>query len=254
MRADDLGRIRHALERAGEIARRFAPADVAVHYKAGDSPVTDADLAVDETLRRELPRGDEGWLSEETTDDRARLDRRRVWVVDPIDGTREFLEGVPEWCVSIGLVEDGVAVAGGIFAPARDEMLLGAVEDGVTLNGARVAASPRPELAGALVLVSRWAARKRSFADAPYQVRAVGPVAYALGLIASGRADAMWSRGAKREWDVAAGVALITAGGGHASTWEGTPIRFNGWPPTVAGIVVCGAALERDVRRHLATT
>jgi myo-inositol-1(or 4)-monophosphatase len=254
MRADDLARIRRALEHAGEVALRFPPGEVAVHYKAGDSPVTDADLAVDEALRRELPAVDEGWLSEESADDRARLDCRRLWVVDPIDGTREFLEGVPEWCVSIGLVEDGVAVAGGIFAPVLGEMLLGAGGEGVTLNGGRVAASPRRQVADALVIVSRWAERKKSFADAPYRVRAVGPIAYALGLVASGRADAMWSRGAKREWDVAAGVALITAAGGHASTWDGAPIRFNGWPPTVAGIVVCGAAIEPDVRRHLVTT
>jgi myo-inositol-1(or 4)-monophosphatase len=250
---DDLARIRRALERAGDLARRFAPGDVAVRYKPGDSPVTDADVAVDDLLRRELPADDEGWLSEETADDPARLGRRRVWVVDPIDGTREFLEGIPEWCVSIGLVEDGVAVAGGIFAPALGEMLLGAVGAGVTLNGAPVAPSRRRRLAGALVVVSRWAARKRSFAGAPYRVRAVGPIAYSLGLVASGRADAKWSRGGKPEWDIAAGVALVAAGGGYAAAWDGTPPRFNRWPPSVPGIVVCGAELHREVRRHLAT-
>lgn len=249
--ADDVARIRRALEHAGDVARRFAPGEVAVRYKAGDSPVTDADLAVDAALRRMLPEDDEGWLSEESPDGPARLARRRVWVVDPIDGTREFLEGIPEWSVSIGLVEDGVAVAGGIFAPALDEMLLGSTETGLTLNGGRVAASTRRGLEGALVIVSRWAARRRSLAEAPYRVRVVGPIAYGFALVASGRADAMWSRGPKPEWDVAAGVALVAAGGGHVAAWDGTPVRFNRWPPTVRGIVACGAGLRAAVRRHL---
>jgi len=137
-RPDDLERIRTALWRAAAILARFSGAEVRVSYKGAHSPVTEADVAVDETLRRELPRADEGWLSEESLDHRARLDRRRVWIVDPLDGTREFLGGVPQWTVSIGLVEDGEAVAGGIYNPSTDELFLGARETGVTLNGTPV--------------------------------------------------------------------------------------------------------------------
>src|SRR5687768_3056705 len=114
-RREDLDRIRAALTRAGAILLGYYGARVDVSYKNANSPVTEADMAVDAALRRELPRPDEGWLSEESVDDRARLERRRVWIVDPLDGTREFLERVPHWNVSIGLVEDGVAVAGGIY-------------------------------------------------------------------------------------------------------------------------------------------
>ena len=108
----DLARIEDALRTAGEVLQRFTPGAIDVELKSGGDPVTEADMAVNEALERILPREGEGWLSEETVDDPARLDCRRVWVVDPIDGTREFIHGIPEWCVSIGLVEDGQPVAG----------------------------------------------------------------------------------------------------------------------------------------------
>jgi myo-inositol-1(or 4)-monophosphatase len=250
-RDEDQRRIRRALERAADVLARFTPSRVGVSYKAHGSPVTEADLAVDEVLRHELPRADEGWLSEETPDDTARLERRRVWIVDPLDGTREFLAGIPEWCISIGLAEDGRAVAGGVYNPTADELFLGSPETGATLNGQAVTASSRPSLEGALVLVSRWALTRRGprpSGDAPFQVRAVGPVAYALALIATGRADAMWSRSSTAEWDIAAGVALIAAAGGYVAAWEGGPLTFNQWPPQANGIVAAGTRLAPAVR------
>lgn len=250
-RRADLVRIREALLEAAAVLRRFRPETVAVRYKTATSPVTEADDAADAVLRRALLAPGEGWLSEETPDDPARLACRRVWVVDPLDGTREFLAGVDEWCVAVGLVEDGGAVAGGIYNPCRDEMVLGARGLGVTLNGRPVRASARTALEGATVLVSRWALRRaagRRLLGRGFRVVPVGPVAYALALVAAGRADAMWSRSAKAEWDVAAGAALVLAAGGHASTWEGDPLRFNRWPPRVPGIVACGRGLVRVVR------
>jgi fructose-1,6-bisphosphatase/inositol monophosphatase family enzyme len=121
---------------AAEAVRPFTPGDVAFERKEerGD-PVTAADHAADLVLREILPQPEEGWLSEESVDDPVRLGRERVWVVDPIDGTREFVEGIPEWCISIGLLEGGVPVAGGIYNPATGELVLGSVETGVTYNG-----------------------------------------------------------------------------------------------------------------------
>jgi myo-inositol-1(or 4)-monophosphatase len=255
-RSEDLERIRRALERAGSIARGFTPGRARVTYKSSGGPVTEADLAVDEALRRELPRPDEGWLSEETPDSRARLDRRRVWIVDPIDGTREFMDSIPEWNISIGLAEDGVAVAGGVYNPSTDEMVLGALETGVTLNGQPVTASPRQSLEDALVLVGRWALegrRGRRWQGLPFQVRAVGAIAYSLALVAAGRADAIWSRSPKPEWDIAAGVAMITAAGGHITAWDGSPCRFNRWPPITDGLVATGAHLMPTVRELIDT-
>src|ERR1700721_4894842 len=108
-----LERIHAALEAARTVLSRFTPGAIATEYKVGHDPVTEADRAVDDILRKTLLRADEGWLSEETVDDFTRLDKERVWVVDPLDGTREFVEGIPEFCVSIAMVENGIPIAGG---------------------------------------------------------------------------------------------------------------------------------------------
>src|SRR5690606_30437130 len=149
-RTDDLQRIRAALRAAAEAIRPYAPGDVAWERKEerGD-PVTAADHAADAVLRAMLPAAGEGWLSEESVDDAARLRCDRVWVVDPIDGTREFIDGIPEWCVSIGLLENGEPVAGGILNPATDELMIGAAGSGVIYEGPEGPEGPALEAASA---------------------------------------------------------------------------------------------------------
>src|SRR3984893_8676642 len=131
-----LERIHAALEAARAVLNRFTPGAIEAEYKVGHDPVTEADRAVDDILRKMLLRDDEGWLSEETVDDFTRLDKQRVWVVDPLDGTREFVQGIPEFCVSIAMVEQGRPVAAGICNPATNEVFLGAIDCGLTYNGA----------------------------------------------------------------------------------------------------------------------
>ena len=116
--ADILERIAAGLEAARTVFARFTPGAIETEYKIGHDPVTEADRSIDTVLRQNLLREGEGWLSEETTDDVSRLSKSRVWVVDPLDGTREFVQGIPEFCASIGFVEDGRPVAGGICNPA----------------------------------------------------------------------------------------------------------------------------------------
>src|SRR6202049_3813764 len=113
--ADIVQRIYAALDAARMVFARFAPGAIETEYKIGHDPVTEADRAVDAVLRQSLLRDGEGWLSEETADNPSRLNKERVWIVDPLDGTREFVEGLPEYCVSIGYVESGIPVAGGIY-------------------------------------------------------------------------------------------------------------------------------------------
>ena len=125
--ADILQRIESALEAARAVFARFTPGAIATEYKIGHDPVTEADRAVDAVLRQNLLRDGEGWLSEETADNPSRLDKERVWIVDPLDGTREFVQGLPEFCVSVGYVEGGIPVAGGICNPATNETFLGAI-------------------------------------------------------------------------------------------------------------------------------
>src|SRR5712672_4620989 len=150
-----LERIRAALEASRAVFARFTPGAIEAEYKVGHDPVTEADRALDAILRQELLRDGKGWLSEESVDDPVRLQRSRVWVVDPLDGTREFVAGIPEFCVSIGFVENGRPVAGGICNPATKETIIGSVETGVLYNGKPAHPSRRTVLQGALNPASR---------------------------------------------------------------------------------------------------
>ncbi len=254
-RAADLDRIAAALSAAGEVLQAFTPGAIAASRKAGGSPVTEADRAVDDVLRRALPRAGEGWLSEETADSPDRLHRERVWVVDPLDGTKEFVEGLPEWCVSVGLVENGEAVAGGILSPATGQLFLGSRETGVLLNGAPTGLSVHRELAGAKVLASRSEVRRgewAKFEGAGFEIQALGSVALKLALVASGLAEASWTLVPKNEWDLAGGVALLAAAGGVARTPAGRPARFNRPRTLYPGLIVCPPPLEAAIDRVIA--
>jgi len=239
---------------AADLLRGFSPERMEVERKAGGDPVTEADRAVDDLLRRTLVRGEEGWLSEETRDDGTRLSRRRVWVVDPLDGTREFVAGIPEWCVSIALVEDGTPVAGGTCNPVTGETFLGDRESGVRENGSAVRVSSRAELAGALVLASRSETARGEwdrFRHAPFQVRPTGSVAYKMSLVAAGRADATFTLVPKHEWDVAAGVALVTAAGGTVRRIDGSALAFNRPDASLPGLLAANAVLADRLQEFL---
>ena len=222
--------------------------------KSGGDPVTEADLEADRAIRKALDGGDEGMLTEESTDDRSRLSRKRVWIVDPLDGTKEFVSGIPEWCVSIGLVDDGVPVAGGILNPATDQRFLGAVGAGVTLNGEPVRVSPATTLDSARVLASRSEIRRGEwdrFSDSDIDVVPMGSVAYKMALVAAGLAEATWTLVPKNEWDVAAGAALVLAGGGIIRTLDWSAPGFNREDVLFDGFVACGAGISEEVQRFL---
>ena len=279
--AEDLERIAAALAEARRALAAFTPGEVEARTKQGDDPVTAADTLVDTILKRLLPRPGEGWLSEETQDDGARLACRRVWVVDPLDGTREFVQGLPEWSVSVALVEDGTPVAGGICNPATGETFLGAQGHGVTLNGAPVRVSARPTLiapagaagdslasagaglaagrtattgTAATILASRTEVHRGQWAHwdavpggAPFHIIPMGSVAYKLARVAAGLADATWTLVPKHEWDVAAGIALIHAAGGR--TQAGTPEeeRFNRPHPLLSRLIAAPPQLMPEI-------
>ncbi len=243
---DALDKIHHALLEAANALEPFTPGAIEARRKAGGDPVTDADLAVDAVLRACLPEPGDGWLSEETADDRSRLDCDRVWIVDPVDGTREFVMGLPEWCVSIGLVERGAPVAGGIYNPQAGHLVLGAVGHGVTLNGSPVAASWDPTLDGIRVLASRSEVSRGEwdrFEDAPFEVVPMGSVAYKLGRVAAGLDPVTWTLVPKNEWDVAAGTALVLAAGGTCLDTAGRPRIFNRSDTLLPGFVAAAPGL-----------
>jgi myo-inositol-1(or 4)-monophosphatase len=249
-RLETVRRIEEALEAAAEAVSQFIPGKTKADYKPGRDPVTEADRTANRILRKILVRDGEGWLSEESVDDPERLRRDLVWVVDPLDGTREFVEGIPEWCISIGLVERGQAVAGGILNPATGEKIVGSVEGGVTYNGEAAQVSGKNTLAGALVLGSRSEAKRgewKRFEGMPFKVRNIGSVAYKLGLVAAGKADATWTLVPKNEWDVAAGTALVLAGGGFVRRLEGEPPKFNNPSPLLTGLIAGGPNLRPEI-------
>src|SRR5580698_2437476 len=229
--AETLQRIQSAIEAARVVFSRFTAGAIETEYKIGHDPVTEADRALDAVLRKELLRDGEGWLSEESVDDYSRLEKSRVWVVDPLDGTREFVAGIPEFCVSIAMVENGVPIAGGICNPATNETFIGSLESGVTYNGKPAKPSQRTSLHGASVLASR-SETKRGEWDAfikgsELNVISMGSVAYKLARVSAGLADITFTLTPKNEWDVAAGAALVTAAGGYVQTLENTPLKCN---------------------------
>jgi myo-inositol-1(or 4)-monophosphatase len=252
-RSADLERIRTALAAGLEALEAVRKGQVTVGRKAGGDLVTDADHAINEALRRALPREGEGWLSEETADDLSRLECRRVWVVDPLDGTQEFVQGLPEWCISIGLVEDGHAVAAGLCNPATDQLFLGCVGGEVTLNGRPVRVREIQSLEGAEVWASRSEVRRGEWdaPGAPYSVRPCGSVAYKMALVAAGLADATWTLTPKHEWDVAAGAALVRAAGGVVKTLTWDAPVFNGRDPWLSGMYATPPGIYDAVRRYI---
>jgi myo-inositol-1(or 4)-monophosphatase len=245
-----LERIHAALEASRAVFARFTPGAIDTEYKAGHDPVTEADRALDAVLRKELLREGEGWLSEESVDDPVRLQRSRVWVVDPLDGTREFVKGIPEFCASIGFVENGRPVAGGIYNPATDETFLGSIESGVTCNGKPAQPSQRHSLDGALVLASRSEVKRgewKPFENAAFKIRPMGSVAYKLALVSAGLADVTFTLTPKNEWDVVAGAALVQSAGGFVSTLEKTTLTANRRDPLLSGLLASGPFLKDEL-------
>jgi myo-inositol-1(or 4)-monophosphatase len=247
---ETLRRIESALEAARVVFSRFIPGAIGAEYKIGHDPVTEADRAVDVVLRKELLRDGEGWLSEESVDDLSRLERERVWVVDPLDGTREFVAGIPEFCVSIAMVEHGRAIAAGICNPATGETFVGSLKSGLSYNGKPAHVSQRKNLEGALVLASRSEIKRgewKPFENAPFKIQPTGSVAYKLARVSAGLADLTFTLTPKHEWDVAAGAALVESGGGFVSTLQAAPFRCNNKDPLISGLVAGTPGLREEL-------
>ena len=252
--SDVLERIASAIDEAHRVFARFTPGEIQAEYKAGHDPVTEADRALDAVLRKNLLRDGEGWLSEESADDLSRLERERVWVVDPLDGTREFVEGIPEFCVSIAMVERGRPVAGGICNPATREIFLGSIGSGLTYNGVPIDASQKRNLEGAVILASRSETKRgewKPFENAPFKVVPMGSVAYKLARVSAGLADATFTLTPKHEWDVAAGAALLLSAGGAVRTLEDSDLICNRKEPLLSGLIACAAQLKPELMHFL---
>lgn len=250
LESEYLARIQNALKTANDVVRQFAPGTFAVKDRGGRDVITQVDRAVSDVLRAALLKEDEGWLSEEDVDDFGRLSKQIVWVVDPLDGTREFVDGIPEWCISVGLIVDGTAVAGGVCNPATNEIFLGGLNSGVTYNGLCAQPTSRTDLNGALVLASRQEYKRGEWAQfegKQFSIRPTGSVAYKLALVSVGLADATWTLSPKHEWDVAAGVSLVNSAGASVSCIRDGRLQFNQSKTLLPGLVASTSGIWQSV-------
>ncbi|MEM6578964.1 MAG: 3'(2'),5'-bisphosphate nucleotidase CysQ [Pseudomonadota bacterium] len=257
MPATDLPLLIEAVIEAGEVARRFAGPEVRVWDKADNAgPVTEADLAVNETLQSRLrgQRPDYGWLSEETEDNTDRLSCEQVFIVDPIDGTRSFIEGGRTWAHVAAVAQQGQVTAAAIYLPLRDKLYSAALGQGAELNGRPIMASDRAHLAGAALLASRNNLEPKHWrADVPDVALAFRPsLAYRQSLVAEGRFDAMLTLRKTWEWDIAAGDLILREAGAVVSDRAGQPLRFNNPHPQVNGVVAANAELHDTITDALA--
>ena len=234
---------------AGAILLRHYTDGTEQWEKSKGNPVTLADLESDTHIREGLAAAfpDDAVLSEETADDPTRVDKRRVWIVDPMDGTKEFTEGIPEFGVSIALVEDGEPVVGVVENPAARTAVWASRGDGAFRDGERVRVSSVTDLGASVVIASRSEIRRGEFDRFEgwfQEIRPVGSIAWKLACVASGDGDFNLSVAPKNEWDVCAGDVLVREAGGAYLDFHRAPRRYN-QPKTLieAGMVAGSDAL-----------
>ncbi len=247
--SDDLTLLIDAARASAEIALRFFREDPETWDKGGNQgPVTEADLAIDTMLKAELraARPDYGWLSEETEDSGDRLDRERVFIVDPIDGTRAFIAGEKTWSHSLAIAEGGVITKAVVLAPVIDRLYSAETGAVSTLNGEAITATARPEMDGATVLAAKSNMEERHWhGGVPPVTRHFRPsLAYRLSLVAQGRFDAMLTLRPCWEWDIAAGALIVQQAGGAATEISGAPLRFNSPTAQTSGCLAAGPDLH----------
>lgn len=222
-----------------------------VREKSKNNPVTTADLEANRIIREKIgacfPR--DGWLSEEDQDTSRRLALSRVWVVDPIDGTKEFIEGVPQFAVSIAFVVEGRPKVAVVFNPANQRFYKAAVGQGAYLNDAPIRVSARGDIAGALLLVSRSEPQKKFqvFIDS-CEIKPVGSIAYRLAKVAGGDGDGTITFRTIHEWDICAGVLMVEEAGGAVVDGAGERVMFNRQLPKHRGVVAANPVLTAGLQ------
>lgn len=246
MPENDLALLVAAGTKAGEIASSYFGREPKIWNKGDNAgPVTEADLAANAHLEAVLQaaRPDYGWLSEETEDAAARLSAKRLFIIDPIDGTRAFIDGSKDWAVSLAVVEDGIPIAGVVVMPRRGETFTAQRGKGAMLNGSPITVTPQTDIGSASVLTNKvtmqpehWKGGhvpgfKRTFRSS---------LAFRMCLVAQGRFDAMMTLRPTWEWDIAAGALIVAEAGGTVTNRQGAPLRLNNQHPQVDGILASG--------------
>ena len=243
--AEDLALITQAVRHAGKIARdAFHANDSKVWDKSNNSPVTDADIAVNDYLLKTLceTRPGYGWLSEETKDDHSRHACPRTFVVDPIDGTRAFIDRTPNFSVSVAIIEDGKSIAGAVYNPLKDEMFTAALGDGAKLNGTAISASDSDTIEGIRMVGYARKFRRLGWPDMDCHV--ANSMAYRMALVACGQADATVAFTPKSDWDVAAAQLIASEAGAVVTNLHGIAPSYDGETTSGLGIICAGKGLH----------
>jgi myo-inositol-1(or 4)-monophosphatase len=245
---DDLDLLRRAAQEAGRLALALQERGLQVRRKEGGSPVTDADLAVDALLTERLraARPDYGWMSEETLDDPIRMTKRRVFMVDPIDGTTAYIKGRPWWVVSVAVAEEGRAVAGVIYNAALEETNDAVEGGGAFLNGRPIHCSTATSLDTCAMLGDASAFAAPGWCD-PWpsmRVESRNSVAYRMALVASGAFDAAVALSSKNDWDLAAGLVIASEAGAVTTDHRGRNLILNGPRAKHPSLICCAPALH----------
>jgi myo-inositol-1(or 4)-monophosphatase len=248
---EELNTAETAAREAGSIVRKLFKGKFDVHEKSKNNPVTTADLEANrkicEIIQGRFP--DDGWLSEEDKDDSRRLSSARVWIIDPIDGTKEFIEGVPQFAVSIGFVVEGRPKVAVVYNPVEDRLYRAAAGCGAHLNGQPIFVTARQEMDGALLLVSRSEPLRKFqvFVDL-CEIRSVGSIAFRLAKIAGGDGDGTLTFRSIHEWDVCAGSLLVEEAGGKVVDGAGKVLLFNSRELRHHGIVAANEKLTDGIQ------
>ncbi len=247
----ELTAVTTAVRTAAQAIRQIASNGFETRHKLDRSLVTAADLEANRILKEILSNAfpHYGWLSEETRDDHTRLACDRVWIVDPMDGTREFTMGIPEFAISVALVEFGEPLVAVVHNPSTAELFAAVRGGGTTRDGEPVAAShrlgERP-----VIEASRSDIEKGHFTTLePFlEIRPCGSIAYKLARLSAGSADAVVSLTPKNEWDIAAGVLLVAEAGGAVTSRSGEPFVFNQHDTLVDGVIAASQEAYGEIR------
>lgn len=241
-----------ALREAGALVLRLSRGTLKKWNKPDGSLVTEADLQVDTFLKDRLRAGraEYGWLSEETPDSTDRLHCRRLWIVDPIDGTTDFARGGNEWCIGAALIEDGAPLVSGIYRPVVDEFYWAAKGNGAFCNGRRLQVRPFKRLSGCEIMATGRAAKSLSGAGVTPSPVSM-PLLMRLAFVAAGKTDMAMSFGNKNDWDLAAGHLLVEEAGGRISILDGNDMVYNKPDPWQNGMIAATPELHHAVLRQL---
>lgn len=233
---------------AGALALSMFGTDLRNWTKGASSPVSEADIAVNDLIRSRLQSAtpDYGWLSEESADDPVRLGKHRVWIIDPIDGTRSYLAGRSDWCVSAALVEDSSPLLAAVFAPVSDEFYFAVRGAGATRNGAPIAASLGAALDTARLAGPKPLLERLMLPSSAQILPRIGSLALRLCGVADDRIDVAFAGGQSRDWDLAAADLIVHEANGKLTSLAGEPIVYN--RPEVTHGVLVAAGRDRHAR------